>query len=115
LTDLPYSAVTVIYVYTCYLLRAGFLPGSFSALKIEALCSSDKSVEFQRTTRRYVPEDRTPHENGTSKSLKAKGIYLPADQTFSYHGVSCDELGVGRPCNHCGWKCLVISTLFLYR
>jgi hypothetical protein len=43
-------------------------------------------------------------------------IYLQADQEDSVtHGIGCDELGVGRLRNHCGWKCLVISTLFLYR
>jgi hypothetical protein len=26
---------------------------------MEATCSSETSVDFQRTTRRYVPEDRT--------------------------------------------------------
>jgi hypothetical protein len=31
----------------------------FSTLKIEVTCSSEMSVDFQRTTRRYVPEDRT--------------------------------------------------------
>jgi hypothetical protein len=28
----------------------------FSILKMEATCSSEKSVYFQRTTRRYIPE-----------------------------------------------------------
>jgi hypothetical protein len=31
----------------------------FSALKMEAICSSEKSVDTQRTTRRYTPEDGT--------------------------------------------------------
>jgi hypothetical protein len=30
-----------------------------STLKMEATCSSEKSVDFQRITRRYIPEDRT--------------------------------------------------------
>jgi hypothetical protein len=30
-----------------------------SVLKMEATCSSETSVDFQRTTRRNVPEDRT--------------------------------------------------------
>jgi hypothetical protein len=30
----------------------------FSNLKMEATCSSETSVDFQRTTRRYVPEDK---------------------------------------------------------
>jgi hypothetical protein len=28
-------------------------------LKMKAICSSETSVDFQRTTRRYIPEDRT--------------------------------------------------------
>jgi hypothetical protein len=30
-----------------------------STLKMEATCSSETSEDFQRTTRRYIPEDRT--------------------------------------------------------
>jgi hypothetical protein len=32
-------------------------------VKLEAVCSSETSVDFQRTTRRYIPEDRTLHEH----------------------------------------------------
>jgi hypothetical protein len=28
---------------------------------MEAICSSESSIDFQRTTRRYIPEDGTPH------------------------------------------------------
>jgi hypothetical protein len=28
-------------------------------MKMEATCSSETSVDFQRTTRRYIPEERT--------------------------------------------------------
>jgi hypothetical protein len=34
-----------------------------STLKIEATCFSETSVDFQRTTRHYIPEDRTLHCN----------------------------------------------------
>jgi hypothetical protein len=30
-------------------------------VKIEAMCSSETPVDFQRTARRYIPEDRTLH------------------------------------------------------
>jgi hypothetical protein len=30
-------------------------------LKVEVTCSSDTSVDFQRSTRRYIPEDRPLH------------------------------------------------------
>jgi hypothetical protein len=39
--------------------HAGFLLDLFFALKIEAICSSEMSVDFQRITRCYIPEDRT--------------------------------------------------------
>jgi hypothetical protein len=32
---------------------------TFSILKMEAICSSEKSVDTQRTTRHYIPEDST--------------------------------------------------------
>jgi hypothetical protein len=32
---------------------------AYSTLKMEAICSSETSIDFQRTTRRYIPEDRT--------------------------------------------------------
>jgi hypothetical protein len=32
-----------------------------STLKMEVTCSSETSVDFQRTTRRYIPEERTLH------------------------------------------------------
>jgi hypothetical protein len=31
----------------------------FSTLKVEVTCSCETSVDFQRTTRRYIREDRT--------------------------------------------------------
>jgi hypothetical protein len=33
----------------------------FSTLKMEAICSSETSVDFQQTIRRYSPEDGTLH------------------------------------------------------
>jgi hypothetical protein len=36
----------------------------FSTLKMEAACSSETSVDIQRTTRRYIPEDRTLLNHG---------------------------------------------------
>jgi hypothetical protein len=36
---------------------------------MEAICSSETSVDTQRTTRRYIPEDGTPH-NHRCENLK---------------------------------------------
>jgi hypothetical protein len=43
-----------------------------STLKVEATWYSEISVDFQRTTRRYIPEDKTLHEkDGTASSNTA--------------------------------------------
>jgi hypothetical protein len=42
----------------CHLLSRWFLVKIiFSTLKMEAICSSETSVDTQRTTLRYIPED----------------------------------------------------------
>jgi hypothetical protein len=41
-----------------------------STLKMEAICSSETSVHFQQTTRRYIPEDSTLH-NHCCENLKS--------------------------------------------
>jgi hypothetical protein len=51
----------------CYLLHVGFLLGFVFDLKMEAKCSSEKSVHFQRNTWRYIPEDRTLHSRRCKK------------------------------------------------
>jgi hypothetical protein len=44
----------------CHLLAHWFLAEPiFSTLKMEAICSSETSVDTQRTIRRYIPEDVT--------------------------------------------------------
>jgi hypothetical protein len=42
----------------------------FSTLKMESICSSETSVDFQRTTRSYIPEDTTLH-NRLRENLKS--------------------------------------------
>jgi hypothetical protein len=41
-----------------------------STLKMETICSSETSVDFQRVTRRYIPEDKTLH-NHRCENLKS--------------------------------------------
>jgi hypothetical protein len=41
-----------------------------STLKMEAICSSETSVDFQRTTRRYIPEDSNIY-NHRCENLKS--------------------------------------------
>jgi hypothetical protein len=52
-----------------------------STLKMEAICSSEMSVDTQRTTRRYMPEDETLH-NHRCENLKSY-IY---ESWFQYFG-----------------------------
>jgi hypothetical protein len=48
----------------CHLISRWFLAQFiFSTLKIKAMCSSETSVDTQRTTRRYIPEDGTLHNH----------------------------------------------------
>jgi hypothetical protein len=47
----------------------------FSTLKMEAICSSEMSVDIQRTTRRHIPEDDTLH-NHLCENLKSQIIRL---------------------------------------
>jgi hypothetical protein len=49
--------------YSLHLQPPAFMLASCSAysstLKMQAICSSEMLVDFQRTTRRYIPEDST--------------------------------------------------------
>jgi hypothetical protein len=56
----------------CHLLVS--CPAYFSTLKMEVICSSETSVDFQRTTRRYIPEDSTLH-NYRCENLKFYKTY----------------------------------------
>jgi hypothetical protein len=47
-----------------------------STLKMEATCSSETSADFQRTTRRYIPQDNTLHEIKCS-TLQQKEFLTP--------------------------------------
>jgi hypothetical protein len=58
---LAYFIMTIQASKLC-LLQVSCLTHS-STLKMEATCSSYTEVDFQRTTRRYTPEDRTLHDH----------------------------------------------------
>jgi hypothetical protein len=51
---------------------------SFSAssptMKLEETYSFETSVDFLRTTRNYIPEDRTRHKNGCRNSIHESPI-----------------------------------------
>jgi hypothetical protein len=49
----------------------------YSTLKMEETCSSEMLVDFQRTTRRYIPQDRTFQTNSFVLSTSQAHIQLP--------------------------------------
>jgi hypothetical protein len=50
----PLKAINVLAAY----FKLDFLLAYFSILKLEAICSTKTSSECQRTTRRYISEDK---------------------------------------------------------
>jgi hypothetical protein len=48
-----------------------------STLKTEATCSSEALVDFQRSTRRYIPEDRTLRNHRCENLISYKGLIAP--------------------------------------
>jgi hypothetical protein len=59
----------------CHLLAFWFFAELISStLKMEAICSSETSVETRRTTRRHIPEDDTLH-NHRCENLKSYKEY----------------------------------------
>jgi hypothetical protein len=53
-----------------------------STLKMEATCSSETSVYFQRTTGRYIPEDGTFHDHRCENLISYIFLYFPHLQLF---------------------------------
>jgi hypothetical protein len=58
-----------VHLAACFMLVSRLV--SFSAIKIGAICSTETSVDFHRTKRRYIPEDRTPNSH-RCENLKSK-------------------------------------------
>jgi hypothetical protein len=59
---------------TCF--HAGSCSAYFSTLKMEVICSSETSVDFQQTTQHYIPEENL-------KSYKSY-IYLQVDNASAH-------------------------------
>jgi hypothetical protein len=58
---------------------------------MEAMCSSETSVETQRTTRRYIPEYSTLH-NDRCKNLKSyatNGVFWKF-RMLKFHNIKCE-------------------------
>jgi hypothetical protein len=71
-----------------------------STLKMEAICSSETSVDFQRTTRRYIPEDGTVlycvHNSLPRDRYKANWIYSKPSSTIPPWHILPDAQAVRR-------------------
>jgi hypothetical protein len=64
-----YTTNQTCFVYLCTAFTLVSWVAYFSTLKMEAKCSSEISVDFQRTTDRHIPEDGTLH-NHRCENLK---------------------------------------------
>jgi hypothetical protein len=74
--------------------------GEKETLKMEAICSSETSVDFQRTTRRYITEDRTLH------NLQLANLHSQNFNQLGLPGASDKYLCFSRHCslNLCRYK-----------
>jgi hypothetical protein len=67
----------------------------FSTMKMEAICSSETSVDFQRTTRRHTPEDSTLHYH-RCENLKSYKLYIHVFMGHRYdYNVYCTRRSKG--------------------
>jgi hypothetical protein len=63
---------------------------AYSILKMVMICSSETSVNFQRTTRRYIPEDRNFHyfvcysSRGLFISKISSGLFQVLRHLYAY-------------------------------
>jgi uncharacterized membrane protein YciS (DUF1049 family) len=67
------------YTLLAICFHAGFLLSLFFTLKMEAIFSSETSVDFHQTTRRYIPEDGTLHNHrcdNLKSYMKISGMWL---------------------------------------
>jgi hypothetical protein len=55
-----------------------------STLKAEAICSSETSINFQRSTRLYIPEDRTLQRSSFKKYFSSKTSLMKASYIIAF-------------------------------
>jgi hypothetical protein len=63
------------------LLATYFHAGILLTMNMEVTCSSETSVAFQRTTRHYIPEDRTLHNHRYENHKSYNNIQVRKHQT----------------------------------
>jgi hypothetical protein len=71
------------YLPACLLVFAELIS---STLKIEVICFSETSVNFQRTTRRYIPEDGTLHNHRCENLTSCTVLKL----CFGHRNIYCE-------------------------
>jgi hypothetical protein len=59
---------------------------------MEAICSSEMSVNFQRTTRRYIPEDSTLRTDILIFISGTKSIYYSSSNKFRVDVTSAGKI-----------------------
>jgi hypothetical protein len=69
-TSIFWSITLCTLFATCIALVSCFAHSS--AVKMEAICSSETSVDFQRTTQRYIQSNRFPVRDQTRVSIEYK-------------------------------------------
>jgi hypothetical protein len=57
--------------------------------KMDAICFSETSVDFERTTSHYIPDDRTRHNQRSEKKVLNRIIFR---NNFLSWGVEYDEI-----------------------
>jgi hypothetical protein len=77
-----YQDIACNFRQACFILVSNL--AYFSTLKMEATCFFETSVDLQRTTRRYISEDRTPHKH-RCENLKSYEMVL----TMVYNTRDC--------------------------
>jgi hypothetical protein len=68
---------------TCFTLASSLAYSS--TLKLEAMCSTETSVDFQRTPQCYMIEDRTLHNHFCETVLFFISNYMPRVSTVNGH------------------------------
>jgi hypothetical protein len=59
-----------------------------STMKTEATCSSETSVDFLRSTRRYIPDDRNLQFSAVVHEFHADCLLLPPMTSYKLHEIS---------------------------
>jgi hypothetical protein len=81
-----------------------------STLKMENVCSSETSVDFQRTTRRYIPEDTTLLQSQIFYTgFTCGSTYTPRETSGKWLNMGVIQMkSVRRAANEYSWRKIVM-------